>query len=242
MTQTDANGELERLLLSAERGELSESERDRLNELICADDNARSELIEQLETEALLRWHHGSVEPATSFPPLTTSRSNRLWRSLVIVGSIAACLVVMAGIAHLVSDSRSGPSRGGHPATDSPSGHLPNSPGSVKWRIQPTAQARYQLISPGYYRLEDGELYLESAELSQIRIATQSGMATSIEGRFRIESRDLTETGNPRASLTRVVVLAGEVTMTNSHGTGTAKAGERISTKTGEAPIVDVAP
>jgi serine protease inhibitor len=124
------------------------------------------------------------------------------------------------------------------------------------WRVEPTGKADYRVLGPTAIRLDRGELYVESTAggdpAGPLTIETPAGMATARGTRFYVgchadtkeEERPMTtrrttimtDTTRTKTMLTRVLVLAGMVTLANVHGETTGKAEDLLVTKAGAAP------
>ena len=102
------NPELEALLTAAETGDIDDTQRTRLNQLLREDDAALDAAAEQLDLDALLRWHHGTVgtgvtataatAPATADQPAAMPISLAPIRWMPRLVAAAAVLLAIAGL------------------------------------------------------------------------------------------------------------------------------------------------
>ncbi|MGA2620921.1 MAG: hypothetical protein ABSF26_25135 [Thermoguttaceae bacterium] len=104
---------------------------------------------------------------------------------------------------------------------------LPPVPLAPGWQIEPTGNAQCQVIKPDRIRLDRGELLIESVSLAgsakrpPLVVETPAGKATAIGTNFYIGTHPLESLVSNRSSmtsLTRVLVLAGVVTLVNAQG------------------------
>lgn len=206
--------EIERLLVAAELDELTSAERDRLNELLRTDDAALDEALAQLELDALLRWHHGSVATA---PVRATPRLHRLSTML------AAAALILATTVYFALD------RG-----------VDLSP---EWVITATGNPDYEIVEPLRVVLRRGELHVRSSveRANELRIDTPSGRADAGGTSFYIGAHEAREEREMMTKLTRVLVLTGSVTLSSSLGSATAHEGGLLVAPQGDPPRAIVA-
>ena len=119
------------------------------------------------------------------------------------------------------------------------------------WRIEPIADAEYRLLGQRRLSLKRGQLAVQSAArpegsqpLPMLTIETSAGTATSQGDWFCIETRSIASTRtskepnmNPLIRATRVLVLAGMVTLVNAQGSITGTAYHLLAAEPGKAPI-----
>jgi hypothetical protein len=121
-------------------------------------------------------------------------------------------------------------------------------PLAAGWRIEPTGAADYQVVKPDLVQLRRGELLVESCPLGAgqpnrpaLRIETPAGTARATGTKFYIGTHLLTpqlaeSKGSTMTSLTRVLVLAGVVTLINGQGSVVGQANHLLAAETGQAP------
>lgn len=157
------------------------------------------------------------------------------WRRIpVMITAAAAVLILGAVLLPLVKNDPDGPGPIAL-ATD--------------WQVQPVGAALFSILAPNRVRLEQGELLVFSEETrtdpNPLIIETANAEATATGTRFYVGTHTLTNTNNPQTTnttdstntpLTRVLVLAGTVTMTTSGGAATATTNELIAAKGNEPP------
>jgi serine protease inhibitor len=114
------------------------------------------------------------------------------------------------------------------------------------WRIIPTGDAVYRVMAPGSVRLDRGEIAVESvpgdggADRPALTIATPDSTAKASESEFLIATYPIepsTPKGPAMRSLTRILVLAGVVAMSNPHGAVTGQAGQLLAADSDKAPV-----
>lgn len=119
------------------------------------------------------------------------------------------------------------------------------------WSIEPTGDAAFRVVDDGRVALERGELYIASVQsvgdagpVQDLIIETPDGTAHAAGTRFYIGSHSgpsipatLNSQGPPSMKrLTRVLVLAGAVTLTNPLGSVTGSANELLAAEADKSP------
>ena len=115
------------------------------------------------------------------------------------------------------------------------------------WRVEPTGAAGYRVVEPTLIRLDRGELLVESTGNSgdaassaktPLRIQTPLGEVVAEGTRFYVGMHEPSTKGvRPMFKpITRVLVLAGVVTLTNALGSVQGTAGELLAAEPGKAP------
>ena len=147
--------DLESLL--GEPGSLAEPERQELNRRLREDGGAIDALLEQMEIDALLRWHHGAVKAAAP--------RRRRWVGRWVAALAAAALLIVG----LWRTSPPGPLTLG------------------AWTIEPTGTAVFRVTGPTRLRLERGELFVRSnGPATPVVIETPHGEATAAGTEFLV--------------------------------------------------------
>ena len=136
---------------------------------------------------------------------------------------------------------------------------------AVGWQVKPTGAADYRVMKPDLIRLDRGELLVESLPLADgkqtrppLKIETEAGVATAAGTKFYIgvhpvrclkrttdsSVRSTHPTSNPIDSegvvmtrFTRVLVLAGMVTLANAQGSVTGQPNHLLAAEAGKAPV-----
>jgi serine protease inhibitor len=117
------------------------------------------------------------------------------------------------------------------------------------WTLRPAPDARYQVLNPRLVRLDRGELWLVAAHGAAspaapnqtLQIDTPAGRATAAAGDFLIGVHQTTIDGGPQMSkLTRVLVLAGVITLTNALGEVRGEPPELLTSRDGQIPVAEV--
>ncbi len=190
-----------------------------------------------------------------SVPGLAGGRRAIRWATGL---ATAACLLV--ALAWLW------PRRGETPALPGPN-NVPQPPVQLAagWQVQPTGKADYRVMKPDLIRLRRGELLVESLPSADgeqprpaLRIETPAGVATASGMKSYIgvhtvgcvkrttdsSVRSTPPTPNPiepegvvMTSFTRVLVLAGMVTLANAQGSVTGQANHLLAAEPGKAPV-----
>ena len=187
----------------------------------------------------------------TSGSAVRPSRPTRRFRAWALSAAVAATVLLACGGYVAV--------RWIGPAVPGPQVVGPVAPEPILaagWRVEPTGKADYRVLGPTAIRLDRGELYVEftagGEPAGPLTIETPAGMATARGTRFYVgchadtkeEERPMTtrrtaampDTTRTKTMLTRVLVLAGMVTLANVHGETTGKADDLLVAKAGAAP------
>lgn len=225
MSASDGTGaELETLFAALEAGQLDAAGRQRLNELLREDPEALEALGNQLEIEAMLRWHHGQA--AGLAPPADRLRSLGLW-----LGIAAGLLIALGLYLYTRVD----------PITPRPvqSIRLAN------WQLDAQSGAQYQVISPRRVRLTVGELRLRATQSTSepLEVVTPEGLTRARGTEFLIGSHPGVDTppqpereAEMSKSLTRVLVLSGTVSLSNNLGAVEGASHDLLVAPQGEVP------
>lgn len=116
------------------------------------------------------------------------------------------------------------------------------------WSIEPTGDAAFRVVDDGRVELERGELYISSVQsggeptpVQGLVIETPDGTAHAAGTRFYIGSHSGPTPPNSQGPptmkrLTRVLVLAGAVTLTNPLGSVTGNANDLLAADAKQAP------
>ncbi|MCA8969885.1 MAG: FecR domain-containing protein [Planctomycetes bacterium] len=230
---TPTHEELEALLARLEQNDLDEVERKRLGQLLC-EDELLDAAVDQLEMQALLRWHHGA---STAAIEVAESRVSTRLRLLLA----AAAILLVVGTAFLTlrestrDDSRSESfvTEGGV-APVARSERLPSG-----WEIRPTGDAQYSVDGAQRILLTRGELLVRSTtdDAEPLDVETTLGTARARGTEFYIGNHALGDA----TSLVRVLVMAGTVVLENTLGNASGSAGELLSVAASRAPELVVA-
>ncbi len=221
--------ELEQLLGALEAGDLKAEQRSRLNELLRDSDEALETFVSLSEVDAMLRWHHGTTTDRTSQrDTIEAPVLRQAWR-WSRVASVAVAAVIIALLVEWMTP---------------PSIRVEITPPRVtqqvalapNWVAEHIGDARYELVEAGKVRLIQGELLVRSVGSAPgtLSIETPDGSARAHGTEFFIGTHQSTNTEMKR--LTRVLVLSGTVTLTNSLGAATATERELLVVQQGESP------
>ncbi len=194
----------------------------------------------------------GPALPGAAHPPVRPSRNRarRRWRR-VLAGAACASAVVLAVGVYLLLPPASQESPG--PIAEAPS---PPEPPRLEMaladdcQIEPSGDARYEVVEPRRIRLEHGELYVsvgeETVPHDPFIVETPAGEARSTASSFVVETRSVESTedqpepreGRPVSppfgmrALTQVLVLAGVVQLVGSELNLEARSGEVLAAET----------
>lgn len=234
---------LEQLLAALAERPLSETEQRRLNSLIQEDEAQLTQLVANLEMDALLQWHFGRVppsavpsvvtpEPIPSHAARTSPAPGSSWRNANRVAVVAATVALLViGLALLLPhdpEETSAPDRGVRLTSG--------------WLVRPTGAAMYDIVDPQHLRLDRGELLVQSdsdgaSPSEPLWIETTSATAQADGTEFYIGAHQPSDSGGAIMSqITRVLVLAGTVTLANSAGEVQGQAGDLLRAKEDAAP------
>jgi len=113
------------------------------------------------------------------------------------------------------------------------------------WRAEGRG-AEYEIVEPGLVRLDRGELFVESVPVEEadtqrgtLRIETPAGVATATGTKFYIGSHKEApqKKGAAMTNMTRILVIAGMVTLANPLGTVTGEANDLLAAEVDAAPV-----
>ena len=180
-------------------------------------------------------------EPARAAP---TRRRWWAWSA-----AAAACLVAAAGIWLTTRDQTPRPpAPGGQPT---PTGSVasveqPAVTPAPGWRVQPVGDADFRVDKDNRVHLDRGELLVESVPLAAstrarpaLTVETPDAAATATGTKFYVGTHALEHQrkGQPMTRMTRVLVLAGVVALSNHAGTITGQANDLLAAEGGAAPV-----
>jgi len=169
-------------------------------------------------------------------------RSRRWWRWQPMALAAAASVLLAVGVAIWLAGPDKAPHGPDGPIAAAPLRSAALAPG---WRAEQRG-AEYRIVEPGLVRLERGELFVESVPVAPadeprgtLKIETAAGVATATGTKFYIGAHADTsqEKGTPMARMTRVLVLAGLVTLANPMGTVTGGPDDLLAAEVGAAPV-----
>ncbi len=193
-----------------------------------SDHNAMREYGQQLALHELLR----AAAQNKANKKVTPFTKNSL---KIKIAAIAACLTALISFTFWKSSQQPTPSAITL-ATLDPS-----------WILKPSLDAQFKITNPNTISLLKGELRLTSSKPSNITIKTPNATATASGTDFLIGSHEHNFTtnlnGEPKKNkpmkkqlLTRLLVLAGSVTLANNLGAQTAQKNEAIFAEQGASP------
>ena len=116
------------------------------------------------------------------------------------------------------------------------------------WRAEGRG-AEYEILEPGLVRLTRGELFVESVPVETgetprgtLKIETPTGVATATGTKFYIGSHTEApqKKGAAMMRMTRILVIAGMVTLANPLGTVTGGANDLLAAEADAAPVKHV--
>ncbi len=162
-----------------------------------------------------------------------------VWIRRVIPIAAAACLALIMIMVFLDGDGQEKHTTG-DPAMVAPSGGVTIASG---WRIEPTGKAVFKVVDDGRIELERGELLVFSvaagdqhSPTQDLTIRTPEGEARAAGTRFYIGTHENSSKGPDMHRFTRVLVLAGVVTLTNAMGSVTGNANDLLAADSEQSP------
>lgn len=113
-----------------------------------------------------------------------------------------------------------------------------------RWNISPSGDADFTIVKPNLIKLRSGELYFASNQPAHLIVETPSAVATAEGTKFYIghhansTSQATTQATTMKTSnkITRLLVLAGVVTMSNGAGSIQAAENEAVISNNNNAP------
>ncbi len=222
--------ELQRLLSAREHSDLDVTDHQRLQQLL-EDDDLLEAAVDQLEVDALLRWHHGAV--AAAVPAAAEQPRPLAWRWPRVLQALAAALLLAFGIFWFW------PPETGHFGVEL----------VANWRAQPTGDAEFTVLQPRRIHLTRGELFVQSTGTSAGTLSITTpygevhahGTAFFVGAHETIVKTKTKETMTMSRNLTRVLVLSGTVTLSNALGAAVVGANELAVAPQGDPPTKVVA-
>jgi serine protease inhibitor len=184
---------------------------------------------------------------------------------LVVLGAVAAWSVFRPD--RLFVEAPGGAPQDDTPQDDTP---RDNPPGDSReapltlagWQLRPVGGARFEVLDPHRVRLDRGELRLiavqtqtsaaanarnpaaaphAAAPQATLHIDTPAGRAAAAAGDFLIGVHPPTTEGGPQMStITRVLVLAGMITLTNTLGEVRGQPAELLTSRDDRAPTAEL--
>ncbi|QOV91819.1 hypothetical protein [Humisphaera borealis] len=199
-----------------------------------SDDQSLRDYGRQLAMDALLQ----SVLKSDKVVQLPAPERS-LWQQHRTGLALAACLLLCIGIAGVVV----------YQEGRSISKVRPHPPGAAivlaaDWKISPGPSASYRVVGTHAVQLDRGELFVHSVPASAdgpraaLSVTTPGGTVSASEtqcyvGTFQSKA---TQSGETMISSTRVLVLAGMVTLTNALGTISGRSNDVLAADTDQAP------
>jgi hypothetical protein len=230
----ERHADLDDLLAALCDGALASDEHARLQTMLREDERARERAVEVLELEGLLVWHYGAVAGTLGtsaayddVQPGARANGPRMRRRAALVsGLVAAAALVLA-----VTTFR-------RQAERDVAVEL-----APQWALAPSEGARYAVLAPDLVQLEHGELFVRSrtsGDAPPLDIRTSAATAEARGTSFYISTHSPEEDPMLR-DITRVLVLGGTVTLTNSFGEIEAGPGALAVADQDRAPSLVVA-
>jgi len=234
-----------------------------LTQMLEVDEQRRDQFVWLSYQSRLLTHLVQSAPAANNQATIAAKESPRVARApgwspaVVAIVALAACALVALGVWQMwPSDDESPVVQNDPPKQASPDDpqppqiaeHPPQPPTPVQlvhWEITPTGSADYHVVQPALVRLQRGELLVRSNRKSgqpELVVQTPAGNVKATGTKFYVGyHRPTSETsmkGTPvqRSSITRVLVLAGMVTLANSHGIVQCKENELATARADSIP------
>ncbi len=213
--------EFQGLLQARESEHWTSMHNKRFHELLRQEPEALALLAEDLEVQALLTWHFGGAQVTQK---IVKPKPKLVWLAA------AAALVMLFGYL------RSLPNPDRDKLVTEPNIALEQRVGN--WAVSAAEGARYEVLSPQSVRLLQGELHVESTlhPAGTFTIETPEGTASAHGTEFLLGTHVPHTPTSTMNRLTRILVLSGTVTLSNSLGTATAQQDEILVAAEGTAP------
>lgn len=219
--------------------DLSGEDRDKLRDLLKSDEHFRRAFQEIIHLDtasrALLADHEGLGIGLRGLEEKMDPEVNVVqWKRRGWIGAAAASIAAVGGIA-LWKQSRIGATGGESMALLDP-----------RWSMQAASGAVYEILSPGHVKLISGELTFDSSEAAELLVETPFAKAVARGSKFLIGHHGPVKSQNKnteenekmkRHTFTRMLVLAGAVTLTNSRGKAEAVKNEAVIAEADKAPV-----
>lgn len=220
------------------------SQREHLDKMLAENLAAFDFYVEYMTLHADLHWlRRGAVDVARQVTRQRRSSGN----ALRVIGGVT---VVAAAI--LLAFMRPAQERSDRTRDDSDSGtEVAAMHWSRNWDISPTTDADYTELAPNRIRLDHGELFVASTAPSSreaglgadLHIETREGTVSTDRAIFYIgtytTSDDSDSTSEEQAmntTLTRVLIVAGTLALSNSQGTVTGREREVLAAERNQPP------
>ena len=221
--------------------ELSAQQSQRLNELL-EDDNAVDYYTRYANLHGVLAWRHRGTQLTAEVQNVASAaipgvaqrppeRASHLWKYRTCIAAV--CVLLLAGIAWMFSDP------GTHPGEQFKSSVVTQE--ADGWSISPTGLAEFSFVEPGVIELQRGEIFVELVDgdagpltiktpmgETTARKSTDPGSTTSELTRAYVGTHQPQENQPMFKPFTRVLILAGAVTFSNSLGMIEGSAGNLL--------------
>ena len=227
----DPDAQAHELIARLLAGQATPQERARLNQILADDRQVLEQLTAQLEVESLLRWHHGDHRrPGELVSPRRQTDRRPLRPAWV---AAAALLTVACGALWWLL---AGPNGGPVPRPQGPTLTL-----AANWRIEANPDSRFEIIEPYRIRLDKGEILLvatptDEDEPQPLRVDTPTGRAETRDAEFYVGTHEVKEQ-EKMSVITRVLVLAGTVTLSNTLGSTSGAASDLLTGPQDSKPV-----
>ena len=245
---------LEQISLYAE-GQLPPDEVDALQTALRADAGLRRDFLEYLNLDAALE--DLAADPGSGQRPREQSRPaapRTLVRRIAWLAAAAAVLLAVTLAGWWLGRGDRGPDFVGERPTEKPQEPRPVRRVEILasgWQIEPIGDTEYRVLRDGRVRLERGDLVVESTARPaggsphpELTIETPAGTATSRGEWFcigthppRPRENSKEPAMNPLSRVTRVLVLAGLVTLVNAQGSVSGGPDHLLAAEPGTAPM-----
>lgn len=218
-------------------------------ELPTGDAESRREFGRQLAMDALLELAlHAPTEP----PPERASPSKSRWMWLAAIAAICVVVAVTPVLLRRLSDNQphelAQDQRLAPPAPGSHLKTIQSVPGIdlADWRIEPTGAAVFRTVAAQRLRLDRGELHVahvQSSEMTEpVVVETELATVTAAEDAEFLIGTHYPDPSNGDgipmfAPLTRVLVLAGVVTLATPAETLTGTSGHLLAAERDKPPV-----
>lgn len=222
--------ELRELIDAVTDGRALDSEHEKLNQLLDESDAALEFYVDYMALHAELRWQRRGAEDFAG-KVLPRGRSRATWQAIG-----GTCVVSVTLLIAVVAFRSMTPDQ----VEVTPVHWKEN------WRITAGDGARFEEVEPNQIRLVHGELFVQSTRREGVSVAPGSGLRIQTsQGEVKAGRADFyvgthanstDKESEMRTSLTRVLIVAGTLALSNSHGELQGEEREVLTAERDHAP------
>ena len=256
--ETFDTSELDELIDAVRDEQMTAEQLARLEDILSQNEEARRYYLRAMRLQGYLEQNAVAISPVgpapvaapTPLAPPAPVPDRRIRNRIAIMATLATCLIVAAWLVGSVfwngpqqvvdqPQQPANPRRAVPPDAVTPNAVALN----PAWKIEPTGKAEFSIIDSTTVQLDRGELRVASLANSptpKLLIKTPDGDVSASGTRFLVGyHRPTTKLKGIEPmfkSLTRVLVMAGVVTLTNALGNVQGNAGDLLAAEPDQAP------